>query len=131
MKKLNWICMLVLFISTLFACSNDEQVLEQENTTANSISQKKLNGKIPFTVENVNEELPIVLDYYREYRPEVAERFNNYDVKPTHIYYKFTPSDSLQYATLMEQDNVLSLTSDPFEYNIEERTDDPTDDEIP
>src|SRR5690606_1182151 len=130
MKKLNCFFMLLL-MTTLFACSNDEQVLEQENTTGNSISQKKLNGKIPFTVENVNEALPIVLDYYREYRPEVAERFNNYDVKPTHIYYKFTPSDSLQYATLMEQDNVLSLTSDPFEYNIEERTDDPTDDEIP
>jgi len=31
----------------------------------------------------------------------------------------------------MEQDNVLSLTTDPFEYNIEERIDDPTDDEIP
>ena len=44
MKKLNCFFMLLL-MTTLFACSNDEQVLEQENTTANSISQKKLNVK--------------------------------------------------------------------------------------
>lgn len=131
MKKINWAFMLLL-TTFLFACSNDEEVLEQENQVTNTTTpQKKLNGKIPFTTENVQNALPAVIKYYETFKPEVADRFRNYAVKPTHIYYKFTPTDSLQYSMLMEQDNILNLTTDPFEYNVVERTEDPADNEIP
>lgn len=55
MKKINWAFMLLL-TTFLFACSNDEEVLEQENQVTNTTTpQKKLNGKIPFTTENGSE----------------------------------------------------------------------------
>lgn len=119
---------------SLFSC-NQEDVYDISNE---ELSQSSVNnsarvteGIIPFTVENVSQALPKVLDYYREHRPEVAERFANYKVEPTHIYYKFTPADSLQYSVLMENDNELQLTSDPFEFTPQERTEDPAENEIP
>lgn len=63
-EKINWAFMLLVLTTTLFACSNDEQVLEQETTNTTSAGQKKLNGKIPFTVENVQNALPHVLKHY-------------------------------------------------------------------
>lgn len=131
MRKINWAFMLLVLTTTLFACSNDEQVLEQETTNTTSAGQKKLNGKIPFTVENVQNALPHVLKHYEEIKPEVAERFRNYEVKPTQVYYKFTPADSAQYSLLIEQDDFLNLTTHPFEHDRLERTEDPDDKEIP
>ncbi len=130
MKKINWAFML-LFMTTLMACSNDENVMEQESVSTATTTQKKLNGKIPFTVENVQKALPEVLKHYQETKPAVAERFRNYDVKPTHIYYKFIPRDSIQYSVLMEQESVLNLTTDPLEYDRVEKTEDPGENEIP
>ena len=123
---------MLLLMTTLFACSNDEQALEQgtEKTTS-SVAQKNLNGQIPFTVENVQEALANVLAHYDETKPDVANRFRNYNVVPTHVYYKFTPADSLQYSLLMDQEDVLNLTTNPLEHNIVEKTQDPSDDEIP
>lgn len=119
---------------SLFSC-NQEDVYDISNEELNqpsvNNSARVSEGIIPFTVENVSQALPKVLDYYREHRPEVAERFANYKVEPTHVYYKFTPADSLQYSVLMENDNELQLTSDPFEFTPQERTEDPAENEIP
>lgn len=121
-----------LLMVTLFACSNDEQALQQETEkTTSSVSQKNLNGQIPFTVENVQQALANVLAYYDETKPDVANRFRNYSVVPTHVYYKFTPADGLQYGLLMDQEEVLNLTTNPLEHNIGEKTEDPSDGEIP
>lgn len=131
MRKINFLFVILLTAASLFSCSQDDTISSDATRFVSAKEAKQLNGKIPFTVENVTKALPIVLNHYRENRPEVAERFANYKVAPTHVYYKFMPVDSLQYATLMEQDQVLNLTTDPFEYNIEERTEDPADNEIP
>ncbi len=130
MKKINWA--LLLFLTTmLFACNADDVTAETETETTTKNTQKRLNGQIPFTVENVQNALPVVLAYYHEHKPEVAQRFAGYQVTPTHIYYKFTPTDSAQYSLLRAQDGILNLTTDRFEYEREERTEDPSDTEIP
>lgn len=74
--------------------------------------------------------MPIVLRYYDSYNPTVSQKFRNYKVEPTHIYYKFTPVDSLQYSLLMSYDDQLGLITQPFEHEIIERKDDPSDTEI-
>lgn len=50
-----------------------------------------------------------VLAYYSNFRPEVAERFSNYQVETTHLYMKFSPQDSIQYTELIQ------LSTVPFE----------------
>lgn len=67
MKK-NYLGVLILAIATLFACSQDD-MQEQETGSNSTISARKANGKIPFTVENVKNALPIVLRYYDSYNP--------------------------------------------------------------
>lgn len=118
----------------LISCNQDE-IYDVTNEDLNQSSAKStariMEGIIPFTVENVQKALPTVLQYYSENRPEVAKRFENYKVEPTHIYYKFTPADSLQYSLLMEKDEELQLTVDPFEFTPKERTEDPGENEIP
>lgn len=74
--------------------------------------------------------MPIVLRYYDSYNPTISQKFRDYKVEPTHVYYKFTPADSLQYSLLMSYDDQLSLTTQPFEHEIIERKDDPSDTEI-
>lgn len=49
MKK-NYLGVLILAIATLFACSQDD-MQEQETGSNSTISARKANGKIPFTVE--------------------------------------------------------------------------------
>src|SRR5690554_17780 len=115
---------------SLFSCSQDDVILTESDADSNT-TFKTLNGQIPFTVENVQSALVNVLNHYSEKRPAVVQRFAAYQVNTTHMYYKFTPADSLQYAALMEQDDVLGLTTDPFEHNVVERTEDPAEDEIP
>lgn len=52
MKKINWA--LLLFLTTmLFACNADDVTAETETETTTKNTQKRLNGQIPFTVENV------------------------------------------------------------------------------
>ncbi|MGV0856978.1 hypothetical protein ACTS9E_15760 [Empedobacter brevis] len=123
---------IVLSATTFISCNQDD-ISESENIEQTNIqsSARIAEGIIPFTVENVNKALPRVLSYYREHRPQVAQRFANYQVEPTHIYYKFTPADSLQYSLLMEKDEELQLTVDPFEFTPKERTEDPGENEIP
>lgn len=116
-------------ITTLFACSHDD-MQEQESSSNGTTSARKANGQIPFTVENVQNALPIVLRYYDSYNPTISQKFRGYKVEPTHVYYKFTPADSLQYSLLMSYDDQLSLTTQPFEHEIIERKDDPSDTEI-
>lgn len=128
MKK-SYLGILFLGISTLFACSQDD-MQEQEVSNNVATSARIANGKIPFTVENVQNALPIVLRYYDSYNPTVSQKFRDYKVEPTHVYYKFTPADSLQYSLLMSYDDQLGLTTQPFEHEIIERNDDPSDTEI-
>lgn len=128
MKK-SYLGILLLGISTLVACSQDD-MQEQEVSNNVATSARIANGKIPFTVENVQNALPIVLRYYDSYNPTVSQKFRNYKVEPTHVYYKFTPADSLQYSLLMSYDEQLGLTTQPFEHEIIERKDDPSDTEI-
>ena len=128
MKK-SYLGVLLLGISTLVACSQDD-MQEQEVSNNVATSARIANGKIPFTVENVQNALPIVLRYYDSYNPTVSQKFRNYKVEPTHVYYKFTPADSLQYSLLMSYDEQLGLTTQPFEHEIIERKDDPSDTEI-
>lgn len=119
-------CLLCFVVS----CNSDEI---SDETHSNNSPKSGAEGVIPFTVENVKKALPQVLSYYRTNRPEVAERFSNYDVVTTHVYYSFSPQDSIQYTTLMQLESDLDLlvTVDPFEYTPKERTEDPGDNEIP
>lgn len=129
----------VFLFSALFvtSCSQDDVPTQNAEGSASTASNSNVGnrvvteGSIPFTVENVTAALPNVLEYYKKYRPEVAKNFSKYQVDATHLYYKFMPADSTQYKTLMEYDEKLKLTVDPFEYSVVERTEDPGENEIP
>ncbi len=127
--------LIIATASILLISCNQDEIYDVANEDLNQSSAKSTariaEGIIPFTVENVQKALPIVLQYYSKNRPEVAKRFANYKVEPTHIYYKFTPTDSLQYSLLMEKEEELQLAVDPFEYTPKERTEDPGENEIP
>lgn len=135
MKTLTFWTQVILLALLVTGCRQDD-ILELNNEEAlaeqaTAPQARIAEGVIPFTIENVKKALPAVLDYYRKNRPEVAKRFADYKVTTTHLYYKFNPQDSLQYARLMEADETLQLTNDRFEYTPKERTDDPKEDEIP
>lgn len=116
----------------LNSCSNDDLTNEtSQNEPQNAIYTKTNEGVIPFTVENVQNALTEVLRYYENERPSVAKHFSNYKVNTTHVYYRFIPQDSLQYVKLMEEDEALQLTTDPFEFTVKERVEDPGENEIP
>jgi|GEM_PF-4263749 len=91
-----------LVVYTFFSCCRDEFCVEETNESTAQMQKRFTEGVIPFTLENVNEALSNVLDYYNKTKPEVANRFQNYQIKTTHIYYKFTPQDSLQAMALLE-----------------------------
>ncbi|WLD23279.1 hypothetical protein NU10_11250 [Flavobacterium dauae] len=120
--------MAILFVG----CNHDDiyDVTDAESTSMQN-QARVAEGVIPFTVENVNEALPNVLSYYQQHRPEVAERFGNYSVNATHVYYKFSPQDSIQQARLMEVEDAIQLTTQPFEFSPVEPANDPEEDEIP
>jgi hypothetical protein len=124
---------LLIVSLTIFSCNQDEFHDVSNIEPANKLTTKArfAEGVIPFTVDNVNKALSNVLDYYRKEKPEVAQKFQNYMVKTTHVYYKFTPRDSIQYSRLMEDDINLQLTTDPFEFAPKEWGDDPQEKEIP
>ncbi|REC42683.1 hypothetical protein DRF67_20260 [Chryseobacterium pennipullorum] len=119
----------------LVGCQQEDllQSAQEEGKThqRNQSQSRMVEGLIPFTVDNVQAALPIVLTYYRTNRPIVAEKFAHYQVEPTHVYYKFMPQDSIQQARLMEAEDVLQLTTSPLEFSRTERTEDPVEDEIP
>lgn len=126
---------LLIVSLTIFSCNQDEfhdvSNIELANKLTTKAQARFAEGVIPFTVDNVNKALSNVLDYYRKEKPEVAQKFQNYMVKTTHVYYKFTPRDSIQYSRLMEDDINLQLTTDPFEFAPKEWGDDPQEKEIP
>jgi|GEM_PF-1507113 len=123
--------MAILFVGCNQYDIYDVTDAENLNSTSMQNRVRVAEGVIPFTVENVNKALPNVLNYYHDHRPEVAERFGNYQVKTTHIYFKFYPQDSIQYARLMEVEDAIQLTTQPFEFSPVEPTNDPDEDEIP
>lgn len=134
MKTIQYCIGVFLLLLTIVSCQQDDLLNETgDGSFNNEVNSKSriAEGIIPFTVENVQEALPIVVDYYVQHRPAVAERFSGYRVEKTHVYYKFTPQDSLQQANLMELEDEIQLTTNPFEFSPVERTDDPEDDEIP
>src|SRR5690606_41033559 len=104
MKKLHF-GLLFMAITTLFACSHDD-MQEQESSSNGTTSARKANGQIPFTVENVQNALPIVLRYYDSYNPTISQKFRDYKVEPTHVYYKFTPADRDRKSTRLNSSHV-------------------------
>lgn len=123
----------IVFIAILFVSCNQDDIYDVTDAESTSMQNQArvAEGVIPFTVENVNEALPNVLNYYHDHRPEVAEHFGNYQVNTTHIYYKFSPQDSIQQARLMEVEDPIQLTTQPFEFSPVEPANDPGEDEIP
>lgn len=134
MKTIQYCIGVFLLLLTMVSCQQDDLLNETgDGSFNNEVNSKSriAEGIIPFTVENVQKALPTVLQYYSENRPEVAKRFGNYKVNTTHVYYKFTPQDSLQQAALMENEDQFQLTTHAFEFTPVERTEDAKDDEIP
>jgi len=104
---------LFVFVYTLFSCSRNDFPTEETNGRTTQTQARFTQGVIPFAVDNVSQALLNVLDYYHEKRPEIAKKFQNYQVSATHIYYKFIPQDSLQTIILLEYEEELQLTTDP------------------
>lgn len=108
---------LFIYLFILIGCSKDD--IPESNNVAGKVEHEvvknKSNGSIPFTVENVNKALQHVLAYYSNFRPEVAERFSNYQVETTHLYMKFSPQDSIQYTELIQYEELFQLSTVPFE----------------
>lgn len=130
MKKQTLLLMFIILNIFFVSCSQDDRTLSESNQISN-YPKKELNGEIPFEINNVEKAFSNIIKYYEEHNPEVAKRFGDYKINVTHVYYKFTPKDSLQYNLLFAEDENLDITTDPFELSIKEKTDDQKDDEIP
>src|SRR5690606_39397170 len=85
MKKLNWAFML-LVLTTLFACANDEQFLEQEKTPQKTLAQRTA-GNNPYNLDNMR----LAYQYLIEQGRLNPEMFPGFEVRTTHKYVKLQP----------------------------------------
>lgn len=115
----------------IFSCTYDDLISDEKQDNTTALSTNSHNGKIPFEVTNVERALSNLLTHYRRERPEIANRFANYQVKTTHRYYKFTPQDSLQTVKLLEYEDDLDLNLYPLEYEQPKEQETYQEDEIP
>lgn len=118
---------LAFFLFYLTGCSSDDlgknefaEVTETDSPEFSVLGEKK---NIAFSVENIR------LAYENLKKNKTATQWrgggiNNksgneeYEITTTHIYYRFSPQDSVQYERLVN-DSILSVSDVPFEYNLE------------
>lgn len=99
MKKLNW-AFILLVLTTLFACANDEQFLEQEKTPQKTLAQRTA-GNNPYNLDNMR----LAYQYLIEQGRLNPEMFPGFEVRTTHKYVKLQP------ITLEEEDQINADTT--------------------
>lgn len=123
------ICFIIIFYIFSLGCSNDIEIDKTKSISVESTKMTILGRKraIPFTVDNMRRAYQSLLNNhtaskYPNNSAQMRGIADTYQIETTHYYVKFHPKDSLQYETI-ENDSILEISDEPFEYDVESEGD--------